>query len=150
MEIYIVKEGDTLEKIANLYNVSASDIIKANSLTIPFTLTSGQALSIPLGIGNIFDYYNVAKGDTLYSIAAANNTTVNMLAAINGLNIDEYIYPGQTLLIPKKGITVYITSVGDTIQSVSKKLNTTAQGLVYNNNNIYLLPDQLIVYRPVI
>ena len=73
-----------------------------------------------------------------------------MLAAINGLNIDEYIYPGQTLLIPKKGITVYITSVGDTIQSVSKKLNTTAQGLVYNNNNIYLLPDQLIVYRPVI
>lgn len=38
MEIYIVKQGDTLENIASLYNVSVNDIIKANNLKMPFNL----------------------------------------------------------------------------------------------------------------
>ncbi len=149
MEIYIVKQGDTLENIASLYNVSVNDIIKANNLTMPFNLEVGQALNIPLGVTNIFDYYTIMKGDTLYSIAKKNNVTVNVLSSINGLNPDEYIYPGQTILIPKKGISVYITSMGDTLQNIARYFNTTPQGIVYNNNNIYLLPDQLIVYRQV-
>lgn len=149
MEIYIVKQGDTLENIASLYNVSVNDIIKANNLTMPFNLEVGQVLNIPLGVTNIFDYYTIMKGDTLYSIAKKNNVTVNVLSSINGLNPDEYIYPGQTILIPKKGISVYITSMGDTLQNIARYFNTTPQGIVYNNNNIYLLPDQLIVYRQV-
>ena len=96
---------------------------------------------------NIFDYYLIQKNDTLYSIANKSNTSVDILAAINGLSVNDYIYPNQTLLIPKKGITTYITKMGDTIQSVAKMLNTIPQGLVFNNNNIYLLPEQLIVFR---
>ena len=66
MEIYIVKQGDTLENIASLYNVSVNDIIKANNLKMPFNLEPGTALNIPLGVTNIFDYYTILKGDTLY------------------------------------------------------------------------------------
>lgn len=147
MEIYIVKENDTLENIANLYNVPAAEIIKANNLVYPYTLKVGQALNIPTSMSNIFDYYVIEKNDTLYSIANRNKIDVNVLAAINGLDLNDYIYPGQTLLIPKEGITTYITKMGDTIQSVARALNTIPQGLVFNNNSIYLLPDQLIVYR---
>ena len=147
MEIYIVKANDTLENIANLYGVPASEIIKANNLIYPYTLSVGQPLNIPTGMTNIFDYYLIQKNDTLYSIANKSNTSVDILAAINGLSVNDYIYPNQTLLIPKKGITTYITKMGDTIQSVAKMLNTIPQGLVFNNNNIYLLPEQLIVFR---
>ena len=147
MEIYIVKQGDTLENIASLYNVSVNDIIKANNLKMPFNLEPGTALNIPLGVTNIFDYYTILKGDTLYSVAKKNNVTVNILSAINGLDPREYIYPGQTILVPKKGVSVYITTMGDTIQNIARYFNTTVANLSYNNNNIYLLPDQLIVYR---
>ena len=138
MEIYIVKQGDTLENIASLYNVSVNDIIKANNLKMPFNLEPGTALNIPLGVTNIFDYYTILKGDTLYSVAKKNNVTVNILSAINGLDPSEYIYPGQTILVP---------TMGDTIQNIARYFNTTVANLSYNNNNIYLLPDQLIVYR---
>lgn len=147
MEIYIVKENDTLESIASLYNVPASEIIRANNLPFPYTLVVGQALNVPTSMMNIFDYYVVEKNDTLYNIATKNNTNVDLLASINGLDLNEYIYPGQTILIPKQGIDTYITKMGDTIQSVSKMFNTVPQSLVYNNSNIYLLPEQLIVYR---
>lgn len=147
MEIYIVKANDTLENIANSYGVPASEIIKANNLIYPYTLKVGQPLNIPTGMTNIFDYYLIQKNDTLYSIANKSNTSADILAAINGLSVSDYIYPNQTLLIPKEGITTYITKMGDTIQSVAKMLNTIPQGLVFNNNNIYLLPEQLIVFR---
>ena len=107
MEIYIVKQGDTLENIASLYNVSVNDIIKANNLKMPFNLEVGTALNIPLGVTNIFDYYTILKGDTLYSVAKKNNVTVNILSAINGLDPSEYIYPGQTILVPKQGVSVW-------------------------------------------
>lgn len=147
MEIYIVKSGDTLESVANSFNIPASEIVKANSLVFPYNLQANQSLNIPTGITNIFDYYPIEKNDTLYSIASKNNISVNTLAEINGLDLNEYIYPGQTLLIPKKGIKTYITNMGDTIQSVAKMFNTIPQTLIFNNSNMYLLPDQLIVYR---
>lgn len=147
MEIYIVKENDTLESIANYFNIPASEIIKANSLVSPYTLKVNQTLNIPTTVAAIFDYYTIKEGDTLYKIATENNINVNTLAQINGIDTNEYIYPGQTLLIPKQGIITYITGMGDTISSVSRFFNTTPQELIYNNNNIYLLPDQLIVFR---
>lgn len=147
MEVYIIKEGDTLENIASYYNIPASEIIKLNSLSYPYTLVVGQALNIPTSVNEVFDYYVIQKNDTLYSIANKYGSNVNILAAINGLDSNDYIYPGQTLLIPKNGILVYITKVGDTIQSVAKSFNTVPQGIIFNNSNLYLLPEQLIVYR---
>lgn len=147
MEIYIVKEGDTIEGIASYFNVPASEIIKANNLVSPYTLKENDSLSIPTNVTNIFDYYTIKNGDTLYKIASENNISVNNLAEINGLDVGEYIYPGQTLLIPKPGLKTYITEMGDTLSSVSRFFNTTPQEIMYNNNNIYLLPEQLIVFR---
>lgn len=49
MEIYVVKTGDTVDIIADLYQVAAVDIIYANQLTPPYPLAVGQALLIPDG-----------------------------------------------------------------------------------------------------
>lgn len=147
MEIYIVRQGDTLESIASFYNIPTSEIIRANNLQYPYTLTTDMALNIPVSIINIFDYYNIKQGDTLYSIAEKNNIGVNNLSSINGLDVNEYIYPGQTILIPKPNVVTYITSMGDTLTKVAEFFNTTKQDIINNNSNIYLLPEQLIVLR---
>ncbi len=147
MEIYVVKENDTLEKIANLYNVAVIDIIRINGLVEPYKLVVGETLSIPVASYNVFDYYVVKDNDTLYSIAKNYNTHVNTLAEINGLNLNDYIYKGQTLLVPKRNIKTYITKEGDTLTSVSKYFNVTKEKLIDDNKIIYLLPEQLLIYR---
>ena len=91
----------------------------------------------------------VRNKDTLYSIAKNANTTTDIIEAINGLEKNEYIYVGQTLLIPKKDIKIYITKEGDTLDDVSDYLKVGVLDIVYSNNNIFLLPDQLITYRKV-
>lgn len=147
MDIYTVKKGDTLEKISETFNIPINEILKVNNLIAPYNIVEGQLLNIPLGTLNIFNYYTVEKNDTLYAIATKNSTTVETIASINGLNPNEYIYPGQTLLIPMSGIRTYITAPGDTMLSVANYFNTTPLELLYDNNNVYLLPEQLIVYR---
>lgn len=149
METYIVKRGDTLESIASLYNIPAVEIIKANNIQAPYLLMEGQALNIPTGVFSIFNYYTVKKGDTLYKIASMYQTTPSTLAAINGLQENEYIYENQTLLVPKPNISTYITKETDTISSVANYFNTTPEAVIYSNKDIYLLPDQLLIYRKI-
>lgn len=146
MDTYIVEKGDTIEAIGKKYNIPVIEIIKANNLKEPYLLMEGQSLTIPTSLYNIFDYYTVKKGDNLYKLAEENKTTVNILAEVNGLNQDEYIYEGQTLLVPKKDVSLYITKTGDTIEDVAVFFKTVATDVIYSNNNIYLLPGQLIVY----
>ena len=47
MIIYIVKEGDTLWKIAKRYKTTMEDIISVNNLENPNNLSIGQKLFIP-------------------------------------------------------------------------------------------------------
>ncbi|MEG1597364.1 MAG: LysM peptidoglycan-binding domain-containing protein [Bacilli bacterium] len=146
-EIYIVKEGDTLGTIANLYGVSIADIVKWNNLGNKFYIEPGMNILIPLHNTEPFNVYIVKDGDTLYKIAKEYNADIDTLAAINGLKIDEYIYIDQKLLIPKVDIKTYLTKMGDTIESVTHYMKTTTAELIVDNANIYLLPEQLIVVR---
>ena len=147
MDIYIVEKGDTIESIGRKYNIPVIEIIKANNLKAPYLLNEGDSLTIPTGLYNIFDYYVVKKGDNLYEIAQKNNISLDLLLGVNGLDKDEYIYEGQTILIPKSDVKLYITKTGDTIESVSDFFKAPGVDIIYSNNSIYLLPGQLIIYR---
>ena len=96
---------------------------------------------------NYFDYYEVIKGDTLYKIANQNNINPSLLAQLNGINIDDYIYQNQVLLIPKPGSILYITGIGDTLMEVADGLKVKVEDLIKQNNKIYLQPEQLMVYK---
>lgn len=147
MDIYITQKGDTIESIGRKYNIPVIEIIKANNLEAPYILKEGESLTIPTGLYNIFNYYKVKKGDTLYKIAKENNITTDLLSQINGLEKDEYIYENQTILVPKNDVTLYITKTGDTIETISEFFKAPSADIIYSNNNIYLLPGQLIIYR---
>jgi len=144
-EYYIVKEGDTLDKIANKLMISADLIKELNGFNME--VVPGNVLVVPKTNNKIFDYYMVTKGDTLYKIANENGIDANLLASINGINTSDYIYPKQTLLVPKAGASLYITASGDTLMEVANGFNISVNELISQNEKIYLQPEQLLVYR---
>lgn len=94
-----------------------------------------------------FDYYTIDKGDNLYQIGKKYNINPNLLASLNGLDINDYIYPGQVLLIPNKAYSYYITKEGDTLDMISKTFNISNQKLLDDNKTIYLLEGQMLVNK---
>lgn len=148
MEKYIVKEGDTLLSIAEAFHVRLIDLIQQNKLEDIYNLEPGMELIIPVDMPLGFTAYIVQKGDSLYAISKRlGNITPTQLAEINGLEINEYIFPGQRLIVPKPGVEVYITKDGDTIRTVAEQIGTSDKDLIVYNPNIYLLPEQLIAYQ---
>ena len=117
-DIYVVMSGDTLDGIASKYNVPVDIIKEFNGYMID--LIPGTKLLIPKMNSKYFNYYIIRKGDTLSKIANDNKISVTLLASLNGLNIDDYIYPNQILLVPQAGTNMYFTKIGDTLTDVSK------------------------------
>lgn len=94
-----------------------------------------------------FEYYTITSGDNLYKISKKYNINPNLLASLNGLDIDDYIYPGQVLLIPNKNYSYYITKNSDTLEGVAKTFGVSEDKLVKDNKTIYLLEGQMIVNK---
>ena len=96
---YQVLPGDTLYKIANIYNTTVDDIKSLNNLTSN-TLSIGQILNIPNEVPNpSTQTYTVQRGDSLWLIANKLNTTVDELKRVNNL-VTNILQIGQVLLIP--------------------------------------------------
>ena len=51
MEIYVVKDGDTVESVAAAFSVDAQTLATDNQILYPYRLAAGQALLIPNGLG---------------------------------------------------------------------------------------------------
>ena len=117
MEIYVVKNGDTVYRVARRFDLPVNDIIYANQLQNPNVLSVGQALVIP----NSETRYTVSRGETLNSIARRYGMGLQRLIAANPhINYPNRIYPGQTVIIPTDGqdlreiaVNGYITDAGD-------------------------------------
>lgn len=143
-EVYMVKDGDTIESIAKKFK-TMPEVIK--NINDDMDITVNKVIKVPKCCSKNFDYYVVDKGDTLYEIASNNNIDPSLLAQLNGINMDDYIYPNQVLLVPRAGSILYFTAVGDTLAEIAKGLNISMEELIDQNNNIYLQPEQLIVYK---
>ena len=141
---YVVKENDTLGKIADYYGISVSSLMEANDLSDTI-LNPGMVLKIPLE--SSLTYYKVKDGDDLYTIASKYDIPVEFLSKINGLKVGEYIYPNQELIVPNNGNKIYLTSKGDSLDGISKKLNVSIDDIVNANKGIYVLENQLIIYK---
>ena len=142
-DIYQIQVGDTIDSLANKYNTSRELLKQLNPNS---TFAVGTTIIVPK-INEYFEIYTIKKGDTLYEIARKYNTDYNILALLNGLNVNDYIYPNTTILVPKKDVKYYITKDNDTLSSVNRLLQSNINNLLKQNNNIYLKEGQLIVYK---
>ncbi len=119
MNVYVVKQGDTLWKIAQRFGVPVDALITANpQLSNPNVLNVGQQINVPaggvmVGPGSAAvaaqgppgaHQYIVKPGDTLWKIAQRAGLTVQALAAANPQIANaNHIYPGQAIWVPGPG-----------------------------------------------
>lgn len=86
--------------------------------------------------------YTIRRGDTLYSVAQLNKTTVPHLLAANNLSSAKAVYVGQTIVIPntktgyrtasktKNGTTTaYCVQPRDNLYQISRRLNVSVDDL---------------------
>ena len=163
MFMYTVKSGDTLYKIATKYNTTPQRIIDLNYLKST-NIVPGQVLRIPetytkeedMYLPNYTNYI-VKRGDTLYSIARANNISVDTLIKDNSIT-NNNINVGQILKIRTPNnqetvieecigpdytppdtnttpvLTTYTVKSGDNLYAIAKRYNTTASAIMLLNN----------------
>lgn len=136
-EIYTVKKGDSLWKIANKYNTTVEKLKSANNLKAN-TLSVGQKLVIPsISVSpEVSDTYIVQKGDSLWSIANKFNMTVSELKNLNNLT-NNLLSIGQVLKIKdssNNGKTTYTVQKGDSLWVIANKYGITTEELKSYNN----------------
>ena len=136
--IYTVKSGDSLYKIAQNNNTTVDEIKRLNNLTSNI-LSVGQVLKLPTTSSetpssNTVDY-TVKSGDSLYKIAGQYNVTVDAIKRANNLTTNT-LQIGQVLRIPlgTSRETTYTVKSGDSLYSIAKKYNTTVNRLKELNN----------------
>ena len=144
---YLVKPGDSIRSLASKFNVSVADLIKINNLYNGDDLRVGKEIIVPKNEEKYFNIYVIESGDSLYKIAEKYNINPTLLGALNGLEMEDYIYPGQELLIPKNNYSYYITAEGDTLDTVSNVFKISKLDLLNQNDAIYLLKDQVLVTK---
>lgn len=147
LDIYQVESNDTLDSIALRFNVPVEDLLTVNNINYPDIINVGTRLVIPQNKDNYYNTYTIQKGDSLFKIAKMYNINPELLAALNGLEFDDYIYPNQELLIPKSNYSYYLTTEGDTIDSIAKVFKTDIDKILKENKTIYLMSGQLIVNK---
>jgi LysM repeat protein len=98
---HVVGWGDTLYSIANRYSTTVNAMMQANGIRNAEVIYVGQRLLVPGDYrpGPNGTTYVVQSGDTLFSIANRNSTTVSTLMQANDLR-NYWIYIGQSLKIP--------------------------------------------------
>lgn len=97
--IYTVKQGDSLYSIAKKYNTTVNKIKETNFLKSD-NLKVGKKIIIIKEEKPTGELYTIMPGDTLYSLAIKNNTTVNEIKKANNLITNDLII-GQQIIIPK-------------------------------------------------
>lgn len=92
---YVVQRGDTVYGIARKLGVPLREVMDANALTPPYTLSVSQTLRIPNP-----RRHTVKRGDTVYGISRAYSVDMSELVRLNGIAPPYTISPGGTLVLP--------------------------------------------------
>jgi len=148
MDIYEVKKNETIEDIAKKFNLTVFDLQSVNDIDL-YQIKEGDKINIPFILTNDFTYFKVQEGNTLKKIADQRKIGVKTLAYLNGLDIDDYIYPNQILIVPRENVSVYVTSPGDTIRDLERNFGFSISKILEDNLDIYLAENQLLIQREI-
>ena len=117
-----VQEGETLVSIATLYGVTVSDIQAANNMS-DVLIRTGDELMVPVSIpanqeatGSTVESrfeYTVQPGDTIISIANRFGSTVEEIIVINSLTTNDFILPGDVLMVPVREVPAEVLASTD-------------------------------------
>ncbi len=98
VSLYVVRPGDSLSQIAEMFSVSANTIIWANDLDRAGELIAPGQVLVILPISGV--QHTVVKGDTLAGIAKKYEGDLDDLVKWNGLDPDAPLALGAVVTIP--------------------------------------------------
>lgn len=162
---HVVRRGETISDIAQLYGVSTTALARRNNLGPKKRLQVGQSLVIP-GTGSALaeandeqpaktsksskrtassegDSYTIKRGETLWELAKRFGTTTSAIRRANNLTTGEQLVAGQTITIPGRsrstksdGSFWYTIRRGDTLTEIAAKFGLGLRQLLASNGNI--------------
>ncbi len=97
ISVYIVREGDSLSLIAEMFDLTANTILWANDLPSAKSIKPGQTLII-LPIAGV--RHVVKSGDTIASIAKKYEGNTEEIIAYNQLEAGQELSVGATVIVP--------------------------------------------------
>ncbi len=101
---YKVRNGDTLSKIALMFNIELKRLAELNKLEKKDTIKVGQVLKIPRPQDVVDAFltgaYEVKEGDTLIALSNTFKVDPKRLAEENNIINSADIYPGRIMIIP--------------------------------------------------
>lgn len=97
ISVYVVREGDTLSQIAQMFNVTSNTILWANDIKSANTIQPGDTLVIlPIvGVRHV-----VKKGDTISTISKKYDGNVEEIISYNQLASIDDLSVGDTIVVP--------------------------------------------------
>lgn len=137
ISIYVVREGDSLSQIADMFGVSSNTIIWANDIKRGSLIQTGQTLVI-LPITGI--RYAVESGDTLRSITKKYKGDLDEIVAYNDIDADASLIVGQIVIIPDGEIAA-------PVYTGSTSIARGTSGPVYTGYYIHPLPGSTKTQR---
>ncbi len=106
-DTHVVQAGENLFRIALRYGTSVEELARINGIVNPNIISVGQVLRLPgatTGTGGPTTTqpgtHVVQPGENAFRIALRYGTTVEAIAAANGIRNYNLIYAGQRLVIP--------------------------------------------------
>lgn len=134
---YIVQKGDSLYTIAKKYETTVNTLTDVNMLTSN-VIYPGQVLLVPKYDDYsefLLDEYITEPGDTFYKISKKTAIDVQKLANYN--DVGNYVLEkGQKINLPKE--RTYVVDSSDTVESVLRKTNKSAEELLRANASSWL------------
>ncbi|MDP2651109.1 MAG: LysM peptidoglycan-binding domain-containing M23 family metallopeptidase, partial [bacterium] len=107
ISVYVVREGDSLSTIADMFDVSISTIVWANDIKNN-NIRPGQELII-LPISGV--RHTVKSGDTLKFLATKYKADLLDILAYNGIDASAKLTVGETIVIPDGVLTASPSAV---------------------------------------
>ncbi len=141
-QVYKVLPNETIEDIAKKIGSTVEELYRLNGELSNSSFENGYII-IPVSKKSLYETYIIQKGDTIYSIAKNYSVSPEILLSLNGLDKNDYIYPGEQLLIPKENI--YITKE-ESINDIHNKTGLSLEEIVLNNKDLIVFPNQIIRY----
>ena len=131
---YMGEEGETIDSIAEKFNISVNTILWANKITNKSTNVVGRKIII-LPVSGVI--HEVKRGDTTGEIAKKYKAKVEEIVSFNELENEGSIYIGDILIIPNGIIPVVKPTVPVQTPSIAGFIvpakGTISQGLHYYN-----------------
>jgi len=98
---HVVKTGESLDSVANMFHSRGSEIAKANQLDADASIEAGDELVVPIATATYAarpQHYTTRSGDTLVTIADRFNVSVEELRRWNHLS-SASVRPGRLLAV---------------------------------------------------